>query len=128
MPSGAAYSNLDFVRRTVWGGTQELAEIQMPDGAVNGQVDQTERDTGFVAIPPFTLTQGTQYLDPNPYRPGALHARAGARLNRPGFPGDSVRWILRPLIGRPGLRRRRNAVLRTPRAEDSRGVRAGAAC
>jgi len=36
--------SLDLVRRTVWDGTQELAEIQMPDGPLNGQVDQAERD------------------------------------------------------------------------------------
>ena len=53
----------------------------------------------------------------------------GDGLNRPVFPGDSVGWILRPPIGRPGLLRwRRSAGLRTPRAEDSRGGRAGAGC
>lgn len=74
--------NLDLVRRTVWDGTQELAEIQMPNGAVNGQVNQTERDTGFVAIPPFTLTQDPQYFDPNPYFGRVLYTH-GLALDRP---------------------------------------------
>ena len=77
-----AQCNLDLVRRTVWDDAQELAEIQMPDGPVNGQVDQTERDTGFVAIPPFTLTQGTQYLDPNPYFGRVLYTH-GLALDHP---------------------------------------------
>jgi RHS repeat-associated protein len=77
-----AQCNLDLVRRTVWDGAQELVEIQMPDGPVNGQVDQAERDTGFVAIPPFTLTQGTQYLDPNPYFGRVLYTH-GLALDHP---------------------------------------------
>jgi len=77
-----AQCNLDLVRRTVWDGTQEVAEIQMPNGPVNGQVDQTERDTGFVAIPPFTLTQGTQYLDPNPYFGRVIYTH-GLALDHP---------------------------------------------
>ena len=73
---------LDLVRRTVWDGTQELAEIQMPNGPVNGQVDQTERDTGFVAIPPFTFMQGAEYLDPNPTSGGCSTPMASRSITR----------------------------------------------
>ena len=67
--------NLDLVRRTVWEGEQELVEIQMPDS-------QAERDTGFVALPPTTLTQGTQYFDPNPYFGRVLYTH-GLALDHP---------------------------------------------
>jgi len=58
----------------------------------------------------------------------AHNALEFARVNRPDFSGDSVRWIFRPLIGRPELLRRRNAAPRTRPAEDSRGARVGARC
>jgi hypothetical protein len=54
----------------------------MPDGPVNGQGDQTESDTGFVAIPPVTLTQGPQYFDPNPYFGRVLYTH-GLALDQP---------------------------------------------
>src|SRR5690242_9518025 len=88
------------------------------------------RTTNY-AGPELRRTRTTQ--DPNYAGPRVQERQTGvvetanalnALVNRPDFSGDSVRWIFRPLIGRPEVLRRRNAVPRTRPAEDSRGVRA----
>lgn len=74
--------NLGLVRRTVWDGTQELAEIQMPDSVGNNPVVQTETDTGFVALPPTGISGGQSYFDPNPYFGRVLYTH-GLALDYP---------------------------------------------
>jgi RHS repeat-associated protein len=55
------------VRRTIWDGTQELAEIQVPlDTFANTPVGTQELNTGVPVIPPVTCQQ-LDPCDPNPF-------------------------------------------------------------
>ena len=57
---------LAVIRRTVWDGSEELYEIQMPGGNER-TADQLENDTLLVQRPPATADDGyTTYFDSNP--------------------------------------------------------------
>lgn len=66
-----------FIRRTVWDGEQELAEIQVPgDTAYSGQWEQ---DTGSYAV---THTFNPGYADPNRFYGQVLYTH-GAAVDAP---------------------------------------------
>src|SRR5688500_7186935 len=51
---------LDWVRRTVWDGSSELYEIQMP-------LSHAENDVNLIDLPLETSPHGFGYWDPNPF-------------------------------------------------------------
>jgi RHS repeat-associated protein len=67
--------NAPYVRRTIWDGSQELAEIQVPVDAGNPAVE--EMDTGYPVVP-WNFSQA----DPNPFY-GRVVYGPGLSVDRP---------------------------------------------
>jgi RHS repeat-associated protein len=83
-PAWVAYKvecSTSFVRRTVWAGSQELYEIQMPDDSVTvvSGTPLRENDTG--AVPQWAKTFG-YYFDPNQYF-GRVAYTYGVKTDQP---------------------------------------------
>jgi RHS repeat-associated protein len=72
-----------LIRRTVWNGTEELAEIQMPgDTAAALEIALYENDTAQVQLPDLPLNVGQGYGDRNQFF-GRVIYTPGIAIDRP---------------------------------------------
>ena len=79
-PPEALLCQVSLLRRTIWDGDQELAEIQMPGDSTPGDMQYWENDTQDVLLPALTV-KGSP-ADKNPFFGRVLYTH-GAGLDRP---------------------------------------------
>lgn len=81
LPSDAALlCRVSLLRRTIWDGDQELAEIQMPGDSTTTEQQYWENDTQDVLLP--TLTVNGSPADKNPFFGRVVYTQ-GPSLDRP---------------------------------------------